>query len=68
MKYKLDGICYSVYCLQFHLITCVKYRESPRKVITLPNLLPHLNIYMKYYSLPHLNSIPRYFALASIIK
>ena len=31
MKYKIDKGCHSVYCIQFHLVFCVKYR---RKVLT----------------------------------
>ncbi|GBC63818.1 IS200/IS605 family transposase [Desulfonema ishimotonii] len=31
MKYRIDKGCHSVYCIQFHLIFCVKYR---RKVLT----------------------------------
>jgi len=31
MKYKIDRGCHSVYCIQFHLVFCVKYR---RKVLT----------------------------------
>lgn len=31
MKYKIDKGCHSVYCIQFNLVFCVKYR---RKVLT----------------------------------
>lgn len=31
MKYKVDKGCHSVYCIQFYLVFCVKYR---RKVLT----------------------------------
>ena len=31
MKYKIDKGCHAVYCIQFHLVFCVKYR---RKVLT----------------------------------
>lgn len=31
MKYQIDMGCHSVYCIQFHLVFCVKYR---RKVLT----------------------------------
>jgi len=33
MKYKIDKGCHSVYCIQFHLVFCVKYR---RKVLADP--------------------------------
>jgi len=33
MKYKIDKGAHSVYCIQFHLVFCVKYR---RKVLTDP--------------------------------
>lgn len=33
MKYEIDMGCHSVYCIQFHLVFCVKYR---RKVLTDP--------------------------------
>lgn len=33
MKYRIDNGCHSVYCIQFHLVFCVKYR---RKVLTVP--------------------------------
>lgn len=28
MKYKIDKGCHSVYCIQFHLVFCVKYRRN----------------------------------------
>jgi putative transposase len=28
MKYRLDKGCHSVYCLQFHLVICIKYRHK----------------------------------------
>lgn len=31
MEYNIDKGCHSVYCIQFHLVFCVKYR---RKVLT----------------------------------
>ena len=33
MKYSIDKGCHSVYCIQFNLVFCVKYR---RKVLTVP--------------------------------
>ncbi|WDN91081.1 putative transposase (plasmid) [Desulfosarcina sp. BuS5] len=33
MKYKIDKGCHSVYCIQFHLVFCVKYR---RNVLVVP--------------------------------
>jgi putative transposase len=33
MKYRIDKGCHSLYCIQFHLVFCVKYR---RKVLTVP--------------------------------
>lgn len=33
MKYEIDMGCHSVYCIQFHLVFCVKYRH---KVLTDP--------------------------------
>ena len=33
MKYRIDKGCHSVYCIQFNLVFCAKYR---RKVLTVP--------------------------------